>query len=307
MTIFYGCEKQIELGQAPADKRLSDVALAALPVQETDKDTIIFGFDLRSTPQEDARQYLPFLNYLEQNTGYKFKLRFTPEDGKIIDDLGNGIVHLAAIGAASYIKARENYNVIPLVRGLNRQGRAEYRSMLVVRPDSPINSINDLYGTKFAFGSKTSTQGHLIPRIILSQHGMGLNDFESHVFSASHQKCADAVISGRVHVCGLQDTMAADLAERKLLRILFTSNYFPSSGIVANGQLDKAILAKIKMALLLFDPTGTHRRGLYNWDKTEMPRGFVEAADQDYEELSSWMQRLNLSLDKLEAQLRRDS
>ena len=33
--------------------------------KERERRTFYFGFDLRSSPQEDATQYLPFLNYIE--------------------------------------------------------------------------------------------------------------------------------------------------------------------------------------------------------------------------------------------------
>ncbi len=288
-------------------RRLSDTDLANLPSMAADQDELVFGFDLRSSPQEDARQYLPFLEYLAQSTGYKFKLRFTPQDGKIVDDLGQGVIHLAAIGATSYIAASEKYNVMPLVRGLNLQGKAEYRSMLIVKPNSPFTSVTDLRGSIFAFGSKTSTQGHLIPRIILSLHDMTINDLRSYMYTGSHQQCADAVISNRADACGLQDTMAEILAEQKLVRILFTSSYFPSSGIVANAQLETEVIKNITEALINFDPAGKQRQALYNWERTEMPLGFIRANDSDYEELRNWMHRLNLTLEKMAVKYRLDS
>lgn len=58
----------------------------------------IFGFAVHATPEEDARQYLPLLRYLEKATGFRFKLRFTPKTHLIADDLGKGTVHFAAIG-----------------------------------------------------------------------------------------------------------------------------------------------------------------------------------------------------------------
>ena len=141
---------------------------------------LYFGFDLRASPQEDARQYLPFMDYLNTTTGYEFQLRFTPKSSSLIEELGNGRLHFAAIGADSYIKAREKYGVVSVVRGLNLQGKAEYRSKIVVRPDSLIQTLGDLKGTRFAFGSINSTQGHLIPRIVMEKHGLKLTDFVEH-------------------------------------------------------------------------------------------------------------------------------
>lgn len=79
------------------DDRASDAELRELTAR-TDTDVLRFGFDLRVSPQEDARQYLPFLEYLTKATGYAFELRFTPQDGQIVDDLGTGVVHLRLWG-----------------------------------------------------------------------------------------------------------------------------------------------------------------------------------------------------------------
>ena len=82
--------------------------------------------------------------------------------------------------------------------------------------------------------------------------------------------------------------MGRDLAKKGLVRILYTSKYYPSSGISANRDVPKAVLAKVKQALIDFHPKGRDAAGLYHWAKTEMPNGFVEAKDKDYEELRKW-------------------
>ena len=277
------------------DRRLSEKELAEKRPVVADEKVLHFGFDIRSSLKEDAKQYLPFLKYLEKATGYQFKIRFTPKDGSIVDALGKGLIHFAAIGATSYIQAADKYDVKPLVRGVNKEGKAEYRSYLVVRPDSSIISLDDLHGARLAFGSQTSTQGYLIPRIILRKHQLQLQDLKSYIFSGSHQRCAEAVISRKVDVCGMQDSMAEHLARTNQVRILFRSAYYPSSGIVASKSVPQAIRNKVKQALLDFRPTGEHSAGLYNWDRTEMPRGFVEARDTDYTLLREWMNKLDIS------------
>lgn len=262
----------------------------------TSKHSYYFGFDLRSSPQEDAKQYLPFLKYLSTATGYEFKLRFTPKDGKIVDDLGKGAIQFAAIGATSYIQASRQYGVIPLVRGLNVENKAEYRSYLVVAKNSKIHKLSDLYGKRMAFGSSTSTQGHLIPRIIMARSEITLEDFENYSFTGSHQNCANAVITGKADVCGMQDTMAENLVREGKLKIFMKSGYFPSSGIVAAKGLPEEVIHKVKQALLHFQPQGKDAQGLYHWDRTEMVNGFKSAKDSDYNELREWMQKLKISV-----------
>ncbi|MCU7836627.1 MAG: phosphate/phosphite/phosphonate ABC transporter substrate-binding protein [gamma proteobacterium symbiont of Taylorina sp.] len=251
-----------------------------------------FGFDLRSSPQEDAAQYQPFLNYLESATGYQFKLHFTPLNGSTVDDLGQNKTQFAAMGADSFLKAQSLYGAKSLVRGLNLQGKAEYRSFFIVKPNSHILSIKDIKGHTLAFGNRNSTQGHLIPRIILSENGISLDDLSSYSYTGSHQNCAESVVSGQSDVCGLQDKLAKNLVTQGIVNIIHSSHYYPSSGIVVNQFVPADVIAKVKQALIDFKPQGEHHTGLYHWDKTEMPNGFIAAKESDYTELRQWSIRL---------------
>jgi len=300
--IFFGCDsgperQEIDLKDTATEAEIREHAVAE------QKDGLRFGFDLRASPQEDARQYLPFLRYLEEATGYKFALRFTPKGGDIVDDLGQDVVQLAAIGAGSYIEARDQYEVIPLARGLNIEGKAGYQSVIFTAPKSRIKKIGDLRGKRFAFGGITSTQGHIIPRIMLAESGLTLNDFSSYEYTGSHRNCANAVTAVRFDAGGMQDIMGKDMEAAGLIRIIKISKYYPSSGIAANKDVPAEKLAKIKQALLDFDPKGRHAAGLHHWERTEMASGFSEAKDEDYTELRNWMRKFGLLVKGKEATL----
>lgn len=253
-----------------------------------------FGFDLRAEPAQDARRYLPFLRYLERATGYRFELHFTPSQSSIVDDLGRGVVHFAAVGAGSFLLAREKYGAVPLVRGVNSQGNAEYQSLIIVPPGSPLQRVQDLRGRRLAFGSPTSTQGYFIPAIELAEQGIGLADLGGYFFTGSHRECANAAIAGRAEACGIQDTMGHELARSGLVRILVASRAFPSSGIAASRDIPPEVLAKVRRALLDFQPRGKDAAGLQDWEKTEMPLGFIEAQADDYQELHRQIRQLGL-------------
>jgi len=284
------CSPSEEIPQIDLSIRVDDqTAATQFKDNHTHNSVLQFGFDLRGSPQEDARQYLPFLDYLSRTTGHSFKLHFTAPHGNIVDELGTGIVQFAAIGASSYLEARERYGAIALVRGVNSQGLAEYQSVLVVRPESAIERVSELRGRRMAFGPPNSTQGHLIPRIILKKHGLTLKDLAAYRYTDSHQACANAVISGKYDACGMQDTMGRSLANKGLVRILYTSDYFPSSGIAANPALPAALVEKVTAALLAFDPQGRHSDGLYHWERTEMANGFTAAMEGDYDSLFYWL------------------
>lgn len=285
--LLVACDKIDDAYQYDLDDKVTNPGIDTKQPLEA-KNTYRFGFDLRSSPQEDARQYLPFLEYLEQETGLKFKLHFSSNKTDISDELGNNQVQFAAIGAVSFIKAKQKYDVVPLVRGLNENIRAEYQSMLVVGVNSTIKNISQVKGKRFAFGSMTSTQGHLIPRIILDKAGLTLNSLATYRYSGSHQGCANAVISNSADVCGMQDTMAKKMEKNGLLKIIHKSDFYPSSGIVASGKVPEEIRNRVKLAMLKFDPKKKHSKSLYNWHTTEMPLGFVEAKTEDYVDLKKW-------------------
>ncbi len=259
-----------------------------------ERPALLFGFDLRNSPQEDARQYLPFLDYLTRTTGYQFELRFTPRGQRLAEQLGQGQVDVAAVGAVSYIRAHEKYGARILVRGLNRENRADYQACIVVGPESPLHGLEDLRGKTFAFGAMASTQGHLIPRLMLQQKNIHLSDLRGHQYTGSHQRCAEAVISGRFAACGMQDTLARRLGREGVVRILACSRPYPSSGIASAPDVPAGVAEKIRQALLEFDPRGKHAGKLYHWERTEMPNGFIAAGDDDYRELRQAMIRFGM-------------
>jgi len=296
-ALLVACDASTDTELVDLEDQVSDeelVQFAVSPPKGTDYKTLCFGFDLRASPLEDSRQYLPFLNYLQASTGYTFELRFTPKGSSIIDDLGSGKVHFAAIGAVSYIQGNKKHGLISLARGLNRQNKAVYKSMIVVHPDSSIKTMADLKARRFTFGSVDSTQGHLIPRIILGENGITLDDLSSYEYTGSHLNCANAVVSRKSDACGMQDTMARTMQQQGLVRILHESDYFPSSGIVVNPNVPPEIIARVKQALINFEPTGKHKNGLYHWAMTEMPNGFTSSSDEDYQELRKWLINLGL-------------
>ena len=288
--LLVGCDRGRDRTEVDLSERISTTELQKR-TPDGDSGVLRFGFDLRNTPEEDARQYLPLLDYLSKATGYRFELSFMPDSMKALTALGRNEIQFAALGAGSYIIAHDRFGAVPVVRGIDDTGRAEYRSVIVVLPDSPIQRIEDLAGKRFAFGSETSTQGHLIPRIALTQHHVTVGKLSLYDYTGSHHSCANAVLAGRFDAGGIQDTMGMELAEAGLVRIIHTSTYYPSSGIAANRDVSPHTLARVRQALLDFDPQVRDAADLYHWDKTEMIGGFTEADDADYTELREWSEK----------------
>lgn len=253
-----------------------------------------FSFDHRMDPAEDVKMYAPFLRYLEKATGYHFKMLPMAPSENLIDELGDGRVDIAAIGTLSYLQAHQKYGVRVIARGITDEGKAEYRALIITAAGSKIHSLQDLKGKTFAFGADTSTQGHLIPLIMLDKAGITLKDLAGYTFTGSHFDTANAVLSGNYAAGGIQDKLGRELATKGLVRILAESEDFPSSTISVSPRLPAEVVAKIQEALLAFEPTGKDKADLYHWEQTEMPLGFRTADDQVFAGVRVWAERLGL-------------
>lgn len=240
------------------------------------------GFDPRLEPKEDVRQVASLADWLSHQTGLSFSVYITEQDGSIVDDLCAGKADFAVVGTVSYLKTNDQCGASILVRGRNAEGQDTYRAAIIVPPDSPLQTLTDLRGHSFAFGALNSTQGNLIPRLMLQQAGIQLDDFSAYTYTGSHAATANAVTSGRYQAGALQDTLALDLARRGLVRILALSGPYPSSGVVAGPHVPSQTMEIVRQALLQLDPSAA---ALYQWQRTEMPLGFVTARDDEYEEL----------------------
>ena len=282
LFLLGACARELAFS-VPLSENLLTHEVVRPPVQENG--VWAFGFDRRLEPKEDVRINASLLRWLETRTGLTYRLHLTPRDGNVVDDLCNGDVHFAIVGMVSYLQAYYRCGTRILVRGLNAEGQDAYRAAIIVPPGSELGDVADLRGHTFAFGAPNSTQGHLIPRLMLQQAGLTLADLRTYTYTGSHVATANAVTSGRYDAGSLQDTLARDLTGRGLVRILALSAPYPSSGSVAGPTVPAKTAEMVREALLALDPTGADAEVLYHWERSEMPRGFVLARDADYEEL----------------------
>ncbi len=286
------CGKEEESQKVDLDKKTSDVSRL---VKTTDmKKSLTFCFDSRLDPREEIKIYGSFLDYLEKETGLDFTLFFSKSYQETIKNIGTGKAQFAIIGGLSFLKAEHDYGVRMLVNGLGQNGKGDYQAAIIVKKSSPIKKLCQLKGCCFAFGSKYSTQGYLIPRYMLEKKGVLLDDLKKYLFTGSHWNCARAVIKGDALAGGIQDALAFRLEKDESIRIITLSDYYPRSGIAVNKDVPEEIADKVKTALLQFDPAGKHKDGLINWDKTEMSGGFSDVKPQNYDVLKKIAEKYKL-------------
>ncbi len=246
-------------------------------------DVLHFGVNVMLDPKKDVRIYTPFLRYLEKATGKRFHLKFTEKYGDTIENLGNGVTHFAAIGPLGYVIGREKfgYGIKYLVSGVNQEGDPRSNAVIFTRPESRIQDMEDLRGKSFAFGSKISTQGHLIPRKMLNDAGITLEDLGDYVYTGSHINTVRSVLNGESDAGCISDTIAEGLIKEGKIKIIMMSVPHAGSLIAYNGAVDSQTVEAVRSALLDLEPSGKQKDMLIDWEKTGMALGF--SAVNEYE------------------------
>jgi phosphonate transport system substrate-binding protein len=200
--------------------------------------------------QVSIQEKAPLKEYLAREMGGEVNLVIPTNYNATVEALGNGSLDFAYLGGLTYLKARKQYGVIPLVQ---RTSDLEFHSLFITQTNSNIHALADLKGKTFAFGDVNSTSGHLMPYLELKQAGINVDQDLKFRYTGSHPATAKAVESGAVDAGALDETVYRSMiAEGKLdktkVRVFYTSKPFVDYVWVAGkgvsqDQREKFILA----------------------------------------------------------------
>ncbi len=154
-------------------------------------------------PTELARKHDLLSAYLERELGVTVKFIPVTDYGAAVEALRSDKAEFAWLGGFTFVQARRLAGAVPLaMRGIDQR----FQSAFVVHSNSGVKTPADLKGKQFAFGSKSSTSGHLMPRHFLTTEWSIDPDRDfagAPIFSGAHDATVKAVESGRVHAGAL--------------------------------------------------------------------------------------------------------
>ncbi len=209
-------------------------------------------------PTELQRKFAPLGKYLEQQIGMKVEFIPVTDYAAVVEGLASNKLDLAWLGGFTFVQARlRTGNAIPIAQ------RAEdemFTSKFIASAASGINSLADLKGKNFTFGSVSSTSGHLMPRYFLLQQKI---DPEKHfkrvAFSGAHDATALQVESGKVEAGVLNASVWEKLVQEKRVdtskvKVIWTTPPYFDYNWTVRGNLDPALIKKLTDAFLQLDP-----------------------------------------------------
>lgn len=147
--------------------------------------------------------------YLSDYLGFDVEFVPTVDYASLVAGFQRGDIQLAWFGGLTYVQTR---NIVsdctPLIQ---RPVDQSFQSVFIKNTElaGNVNSISDLKGKTFTFGSESSTSGHLMPRYFMEQEGLNVNrDIKGGPnYSGSHDTTIQLVQSGSFETGALNITV----------------------------------------------------------------------------------------------------
>jgi len=208
-------------------------------------------------PTELQRKFKPLGEHLERKLGMKIEFIPVTDYAASVEALVNKKVDMVWFGGFTFIQAkmRSNDGVEPLIQRVEDE---KFRSVFVTT-DPAITKLEDLKGKSVAFGSPSSTSGHLMPRAYLMQAKIDPDRDLRMSFSGAHDATALAVAGGRVAAGALNISVFEKMvAEKRVdpakLRVFYTTPPYYDYNWTVRKDLDPTLRAKLLDAFVSLDP-----------------------------------------------------
>jgi phosphonate transport system substrate-binding protein len=250
-------------------------------------------------PDQDRKvleaRYAPLVEYLSHNVGIPCELAIPSDYDELVDWFTSRKIQLAYFGGLTFVEAQARADAVPLV---SREIDLEFRSYYLVRADNTAATLADLKGTRFAFGSRLSTSGHLMPRYFMQSGGLRPEQYFAQViYSGAHDRTAYMVRDGQVDAgVANANTIASMFKDGRLhdgdLRILGRTPPYADYVWAVRPEMPERIRIGILNAFLLLSPDRPNEKAIL--DSLDA-NAFLPALSTDFVRLGQIAAELSLA------------
>ena len=215
--------------------------------------------------EKNDATYRPLAQHLAARLGRPVELRTVDSWEGLAKSLSNGETDIALMGPWGYVLAN-HFAQAQAVSTILYQGKPEYFAMLVTHPDSGLQTVQDLLGSKgrgrsFAFGDKGSTSGYLVPLHFFMQQGIDPEKHFGRVLYTKHQAIQTQVAAGQIDAGADYNRNRTAMIDQGLIKaerskIIWQSAPLPNDAVAVSAALfkDKVLVKKVQDALLEIGP-----------------------------------------------------
>ena len=263
--------------------RILALALTLLPLSGAAEEPLRVSAIPDESPTELLRKFEPLGKYLERELGRPVKFTPVTDYAATVEGLAAGKLDLVWYGGFTFVQARKRTGTaIPLVQ---REEDSHFHSKFIVPAASKAQKLQDLKGASFAFGSVSSTSGHLMPRYFLLQNGIDPDkDFAKVAYSGAHDVTAKWVEAGKVDAGALNESIWQRLLDEKKIdpskvRVLWTTPDYYDYNWTVRGDLDPKVVEKLRAAFLALDPANPEHKKILDLQRAKR---FIPTSPANY-------------------------
>ena len=242
---------------------------------------------------ELVRRFDAVAGYLSDELDVDVEYVSSVDYAALVTAFKNGHVHVGWFGGLTGVQAR---SAAPGARAIVHRPRdAEFHSVFVVQSSLDVDSLGDLRGLSFTFGSESSNSGHLMPRYFMVQAGV---DPDSDLrgppgYSGSHDKTWKLVESGSYQAGALNEVVwekavADGKADVSKVRMFQTTPPYFNYNWSVRGDLDETFgdgfTERLQSALLSLDPSDEREGEILDLFQAS---AFVPTDNGNYENIES--------------------
>ncbi|HEY9080500.1 phosphate/phosphite/phosphonate ABC transporter substrate-binding protein [Magnetovibrio sp.] len=232
------------------------------PAEWLDPSTLVFSY----TPVEDPSVYenvfTEFMDYLAKKTGKRVSWYGAESYAAQVEAMRSGRLHVAGISTGPTVYGVNLAGYVPFTIMGEKGNVFGYKLQLITKADSDIKTVADMKGRKIAHVTPTSNSGNQAPRAFFKEMGVTPDvDYEV-IYSGKHDNSVMGVVNGDYDAAPIASSVMdrmimKGMLKREDIRVIWESQYFPTTsyGYVYNLKPDLA--AKIVDAFLSFDWAGT--------------------------------------------------
>lgn len=241
---------------------------------------------------ELVKRYTPLAEYLGRQLGRPVMAEIGSSYDTHIHKIANGIVDIAFMGPASYVKLTSQYGKRQLLAAFKTKEGKFFHGHIMVRKDSPITSLAQLKGKRFVFGDRASTLSHIVPRHMLLKAGIDVKQFSQVSYVANHDNIALGILAGTFDAGAVKEEVFLQY-EPQGLRSLARSAPITDHVFIARDNLPKETVQALRKALLHLSNSAEGRQiisGMRN-DVIDL----VPADDRDFDVLRVIMDEMKVA------------
>jgi phosphonate transport system substrate-binding protein len=254
------------------------ISLFTCPIwaSEPGQKVIRFGSVAMDIPAVMHKRLTPLTEYLSEQLKRPVVLTLSPNMAEAIENIATGKVDLAYLTPVAYIRSHQMGNTRLVAKTVTNK-KASFQLMIVVREDSPIQTVADLEGKSFAFGDKAA----LLQRAVVVGANMPLEKLGSYAFLGHYDNIVRGVLNRDFDAGILKDTKAFKW-KKKGVRILYSSPELPPYNVTACRKLDEKTFLQFQKAFLDLDIRNPAHRSVIKALSTKYD-GFAQTSDAEYD------------------------